>query len=269
MKITAIRPFVAWIGIRNQLLVKVETDEGVFGWGESGLSGREKAVMGAMDHYGQFPRRARSDADRSPVAGDVPQPVFRGRPRPRRRDLGHRHRAPRHQGQSLGRAGLRPPRRQAARPDSDLRDDLRGARPGDDRAGQMLVEHGWTAMRLSPSGHEHKEIYEPREHIATTAKWCVKAREALGPDVVLGIDYPPSPQRRGGRELLPEDAVRHAGLSRGAHSGRVPGSYEALRRLTNIPFAIGEEFASKWQFQPISSATSTSITASMSAMWAA
>ena len=44
MKITAIRAFPVWVGIRNQLLVKVETDEGIFGWGESGLSGREKAV---------------------------------------------------------------------------------------------------------------------------------------------------------------------------------------------------------------------------------
>ncbi len=29
-----------------------------------------------------------------------------------------------------------------------------------------------------------------------------------------------------------------------------PGAYEALRRLTDVPFAIGEEFSSKWQFQP-------------------
>jgi galactonate dehydratase len=29
-----------------------------------------------------------------------------------------------------------------------------------------------------------------------------------------------------------------------------PAAYEALRRLTDIPFAIGEEFASKWQFLP-------------------
>jgi L-alanine-DL-glutamate epimerase-like enolase superfamily enzyme len=50
MKITAITPYPAWVGIRNQLLVKVETDEGVFGWGESGLSGREKAVVGAIEH---------------------------------------------------------------------------------------------------------------------------------------------------------------------------------------------------------------------------
>ena len=54
MKITAITPYPAWVGIRNQLLVKVETDEGVFGWGESGLSGREKAVVGAIEHYREF-----------------------------------------------------------------------------------------------------------------------------------------------------------------------------------------------------------------------
>src|SRR4029079_5751701 len=54
MKITAIRPFPVWVGIRNQLLVKVETDEGIFGWGESGLSGREKAVVGAIEHFAEF-----------------------------------------------------------------------------------------------------------------------------------------------------------------------------------------------------------------------
>jgi galactonate dehydratase len=29
-----------------------------------------------------------------------------------------------------------------------------------------------------------------------------------------------------------------------------PEAYEALRRMADIPFAIGEEFASKWQFLP-------------------
>jgi len=29
-----------------------------------------------------------------------------------------------------------------------------------------------------------------------------------------------------------------------------PEAYEALRRMTDVPFAIGEEFASKWQFLP-------------------
>lgn len=29
-----------------------------------------------------------------------------------------------------------------------------------------------------------------------------------------------------------------------------PEAYEELRKLTPVPFAIGEEFASKWQFLP-------------------
>jgi galactonate dehydratase len=29
-----------------------------------------------------------------------------------------------------------------------------------------------------------------------------------------------------------------------------PEAYEALRRMTDVPFAIGEEFSSKWQFLP-------------------
>ena len=48
MKITAIKPYPVWVGTRNQLVVKVETDQGIYGWGESGLSGREKAVVGAI-----------------------------------------------------------------------------------------------------------------------------------------------------------------------------------------------------------------------------
>ena len=33
---------------RPHVFVKIETDEGIYGWGESGLSGREKAVLGAI-----------------------------------------------------------------------------------------------------------------------------------------------------------------------------------------------------------------------------
>ena len=29
-----------------------------------------------------------------------------------------------------------------------------------------------------------------------------------------------------------------------------PEAYETLRKLTSVPFAVGEEFASKWQFLP-------------------
>lgn len=32
LKITAIKPYPVWVGTRNQMLVKVETDNGIFGW---------------------------------------------------------------------------------------------------------------------------------------------------------------------------------------------------------------------------------------------
>src|SRR5215217_5780396 len=54
LKITDIKTYPVRVGIRNQFLLKIETDQGVFGWGESGLTGREKAVAGAVEHYREF-----------------------------------------------------------------------------------------------------------------------------------------------------------------------------------------------------------------------
>ena len=51
MKITAIETFPVYNGARNNLFVTVDTDEGISGVGESGLSGRELAVIGAIDHF--------------------------------------------------------------------------------------------------------------------------------------------------------------------------------------------------------------------------
>lgn len=54
MKITDIKTFTVWEGIRNLLVIKVETDEGIHGWGESGLVSREKAVQGAITHFREW-----------------------------------------------------------------------------------------------------------------------------------------------------------------------------------------------------------------------
>ena len=92
-----------------------------------------------------------------------------------------------------------------------------------------------------------------------TAKWCVKAREELGEDIVLGIDYH--------HRLTVAEA---ASFCQKMPSGTLdfleepirdesPASYEALRRLTDVPLAIGEEFASKWQFSALYRARHPSI----------
>ena len=49
MKITAVKPFPIKAD-RPYFFVKVETDEGIYGIGEAGITGREWAVEGAVRH---------------------------------------------------------------------------------------------------------------------------------------------------------------------------------------------------------------------------
>ncbi|MCH2666108.1 mandelate racemase/muconate lactonizing enzyme family protein, partial [bacterium] len=50
MKITDVRCFPCFKGSRNYLFVKVETDEGLYGIGEFGITWKEQAGIGAIDH---------------------------------------------------------------------------------------------------------------------------------------------------------------------------------------------------------------------------
>jgi galactonate dehydratase len=250
MKITAIKPYPVWIGTRNQLIVKVETDEGVYGWGESGLSGREKAVIGAIEHFREF-LAGRNAFD----IGAIWQEVYRSQY---------------FEGGRVLQAAI-------SAIDIALHDikakalgvpvyELLGGKqrdviptfastslpPGEEMIEQAkgLMQQGWTAIRFFPAGHDSKGIFEPRESIGETAKWMVKARQALGDTVVLGIDYHH-------RLSIAEAASFCQKMPNGTLDfleepirDETPEAYESLRTMTDVPFAIGEEFASKWQFLP-------------------
>jgi galactonate dehydratase len=250
LKITAIKPFAVRVGIRNQLVVKVETDQGVFGWGESGLTGREKAVVGAIEHYREF--LIGRDAMQ---IGRIWQELYRSQY---------------FEGGRVLQAAI-------AAIDIALHDikgkalgvpvyDLLGGRQRDtiptfastgDAAGlgaieraKELREMGFSAIRFFPIGQDSRDIFEPRESIAPTAKLLNDARAELGSEVVLGIDYHH-------RLSVAEAASFCNKLDRGVLDfleepirDETPEAYESLRTMTEIPFAIGEEFASKWQFVP-------------------
>ncbi len=250
MKIVAIKPYAVWVGIRNQLVVKVETDEGIFGWGESGLSGREKAVVGAIEHYREFL------IGRDPFAiGALWQEMYRSQYFEGGRVLQAAISAIDIALYDIKGKALGVPVYELL--GGKQRDRIptfatTSAPPGPEMIAQarMLIAHGWNAMRLSPAGHGNATHYEPREHIATTAKWLVKAREELGHEVVLGIDMHH-------RLSIAEAASFCQKMPRGTLDfleepirDETPEAYESLRTLTDIPFAIGEEFASKWQFLP-------------------
>ncbi len=250
MKITRIIAYPAWIGTRNQLLVKVETDEGIAGWGESGLSGREKAVAGAVEHYAQFL------TGRDPMrAGALWQEMYRSQYFEGGRVLTAAISAIDIALYDLKGKALGVPVYQLL--GGKQRDRVpsfatTSAPPGEEMIAQarLLIEAGWTCMRLSCADHGAKTLYEPRESVAETARWCVRTREALGDQVVLGVDYHHRlsvaeaasfchKMPRGTLDFL-EEPIRDEN----------PEAYAALRKMTEIPFAIGEEFSSKWQFLP-------------------
>jgi len=115
---------------------------------------------------------------------------------------------------------------------------------------KVLREAGWTAIRFFPKGQRSDDRYEPRESIGETARWCARAREELGDEVVLGIDYHH-------RLSVPEAASFCQKMPSGTLDfleepirDETPEAYESLRTMVDVPFAIGEEFSSKWQFLP-------------------
>jgi galactonate dehydratase len=250
MKITAIHPYPVWVGIRNQLVVKVETDDGVFGWGESGLSGREQAVIGAIQHFAQFL------IGRDPFqTGALWQEMYRSQYFEGGRVLAAAISAIDIALYDIKGKALNLPVYQLL--GGKQRDRIPTFATTSSEAGpamieeaRMLIDQGWTTIRLGAAGHRNLTVYEPREHIAATAKWSVKAREELGAEVVLGVDYHHRLSVAEAASFCQKMPSGTLDFVEEPIRDETPAAYEALRRMTDIPFAIGEEFASKWQFLP-------------------
>ena len=252
MKITNVIPYPVWVGHRNQLLVKVETDEGIYGWGESGLSGREMAVAGALNHYRELL------IGRDPMQiGAIWQLLYRSQYFEGGRVLTAAISAldiALHD--IVGKALGVPVYQLLGGKQRDYVPCFATAR-GDSAEGliedaRLLLNEGWNVIRVGlPRPYEGSQhIFEPRESVAQMASYLVQLREAIGSAPVLGIDYHhrlnvaetvsfcqrmPS----GTLDFL-EEPIRD----------ETPEAYESLRTMIDVPLAIGEEFASKWQFLP-------------------
>ena len=252
LRIKSIKAYPIWIGNRNQLLVKIETDKDIYGWGESGLSSRELAVKSALLHFESFLK------GKDPFKiGRIWQEIYRSQYFEGGRVLTAAMSAIDIALHDIKAKALNVPVYELI--GGKQRDFVpafasTAAPPGGKmiELAKELIEKNWKCIRLSQSQKpNHSEIiYEPRESLAETAKWLTKAREELGDEIVLGVDMhhrlsvaeatsfcnkmPP-----GTLDFL-EEPIRDES----------PTSYQALRRMTSIPFAIGEEFASKWQFLP-------------------
>ncbi len=253
MRITDVKIYPVWVGVRNQLVVKVETDEGPYGLGEAGLSGRERAVAGALEHFRQFL------IGQDPMQrGRLWQELYRSQYFEGGRVLLAAQSALDIALHDIAGKALGVPVYQLlGGKQRDLIPCFATASGGTGEqmlaSLKLLWEHGWRVIRtmpLLPEPPPAPEVFEPRESIPYTAQWLLTAREALGSELTLGVDYHH-------RLNVAETASFCQRLPRGTLDfieepirDETPAAYDALRRLTDVPFAVGEEFSSKWQFAP-------------------
>ena len=251
MQITAIETYPVFSGARNWLFVTIETDEGIWGVGESNLTSREQAVLGFIDHLrplllGQDPARIEH----------LWQLLFRGGFFPADRvgaaalaaidtalwDIaGQVHGVPVYQ--LLG--GL-------------VRDKVAcyPHNAGEDGSVEALVEschrtvaQGYRFVRwgLPTAG----AVLDPGQAVRAAVRQCEAVRRVLGDDIELCLDVH--------TRLDPADATT---LCRAVEPYRPyfvedplraedTNAYRMLRGRTGVPLAAGEQFASKWEYRAL------------------
>jgi len=251
MKITNVESYPVWAGQRNFLFVVVDTDEGIYGVGESGLTGRELAVMGAIEHFkslliGQDPARIEH----------IWQQLFRGGFFPAQRILTAAISAIDIALWDIKGKALEVPIY-----------ELLGGRVRDKvvcyphnfghsmevaplvESCLQTKEQGWKFVRWGLP--QDAEVLEPRQAVRAAIKQFQAVRTAVGDeieitfDVHTRLDLPDAVWLC--REVEPirpffiEDPLRCENSD----------SFKTLRPRTAVPLAAGEQFSSKWEFRQL------------------
>ena len=256
MRIIAVKSYAVHPGWRKNLIfVKVETDEGIHGWGEAySQYDRDRAVMAQLEslgpylvgrspfdikHFTQFAfddyaaRRgsvelfcAVSGIEQAlwDIVGKVcGQPVYNllgGRCRDRIRVYAN--------GWAYG---LKEPADYA-------------------RAAEQVVAQGWTALKLDPLPAPWR-TWIPKEHEERAVRVVRAVRDAVGPDVDILIDQH--------RRLAPMHAIRlnrrlaESGLYWMEESCQAEhaGELAYIRSKIDVPMVIGEATYTKTGFRPL------------------
>lgn len=251
MKIVNVEPFPVWAGHRNFLFVVVDTDEGISGVGEAGITGRELAVIGAIEHFKPL------------LIGEDP---FRTE----------------HIWQLLSRGGFFPAQRvlMAAISAIDIALwDIKGKAlqvpiyrllggPVRDRVvcyphnvghGSEITplvesclqtkEEGWKFVRwgLPQDG----EVLEPRRAVQTAIRQFQAVREAVGEEIEIAFDVHTRLDLPDALWLCREVEPFHPFFIEDPLRCENPDSFKTLRPRTRVPLAAGEQFSSKWEFRQL------------------
>jgi galactonate dehydratase len=256
MKITAVKGFAPKVGHRDIFIVKVETDAGISGLGEGGMSGRELAMLGSLQHYeriliGMDPQRIehiwqvlyRSQYfEGGKIFGAVISAI----------DIALWDIL----GQSLGvpvyqlLGGACRDRIMCFATPATL------TGPECVERAREFVDSGWRYLRFGVgmpgpdwTGADGA-TYEPMESLELAAHWIREVRQAVGPAIGLSIDFHHRLSVAEAALFCQKVADVHLMFLEEPIRAQSPEAYRQLRAMTPVPFAIGEEFSSKWEFLP-------------------
>jgi len=251
MKITNISTYPVWGGQRNFLFVVVDTDEGIYGVGEAGLTGRELAVIGGIEHFkplliGMDPFRIET----------IWQMLFRGGFFPAQRVLTSAIAAIDMALWDIKGKALGVPIYELL---GGLARDKVVCYPhncGHATEVKPLVEsclqtteEGWKFVRFGLP--QNGEILEPRPAVQTAIRQLHAVREAVGDDIEICFDVHTRLDLPDALWLCQEaEAVRPFFIEDPLRSEN-PDSFKTLRTRTTVPLAAGEQFSSKWEFRQL------------------
>jgi len=246
MKITALKTFIVpprW------LFLKIETDEGVSGWGEPVIEGRaltvEAAVHELADYLiGQDPRRIEDHWQVMYRGG-----FYRGGPVLMSAIAGIDQALWDIKGRALG-----VPVHELL--GGQCRDRIRvyswigGDRPADVAAGaKEVVARGFTAMKMN--GTEELQIVDSHDKIDAVIERVALVREAVGPNVGIAVDFHGRVHRPMARALVKElEPYRLMFIEEPVLSE----NREALKEiaaLSSAPIALGERLYSRWDYKSV------------------
>ena len=262
MKITEIKSFL-FTAPRDLHIVKVETDAGIYGLGEAGCSTREYAQEGALRHFREFligmdPMRIE----------DIWQTLYRSAYYEGGRVLTAVVSAIDIALYDIAGKALGVPVYQLL--GGACRDRIYGfitcgslSAPDCLQRTQQAIEEGWPAVRFAPAdpvlplaftrekdAPDAAGILDVRAAIAETAERFTEIHANVDRRIPLGIDFHHRlsvAEAASFCQMIPPGSL--AFLEEPIRC-ETPDAYASLRSMTDVPFAIGEEFSSKWAFLP-------------------
>ena len=262
MKITEIKSFLL-TAPRDLHIVKIETDAGIYGLGEAGCSTREYAQEGALRHF----RESLIGMDPTRIE-HIWQMLYRSAYYEGGRILTAVISAVDMALYDIAGKALNVPVYQLL--GGACRDRIFGfatvgelSAPDVIERAEAAIEEGWPAVRFGPACpvipqtrrfgkhvSDPSKMFDARSSIAETAERFTLAYEQLDKGIPLGIDYHH-------RLSVAEAASFCQRIPKGSLAfleepirDENPDAYAALRRMTDVPFAIGEEWPSKWAALP-------------------